>query len=218
MTGIGRPVVRSLGLQWVEKRQVHNHCATTDDTGIKVSTPIVVDRSKRFRVPGQFVPMGRLRPYKYETLTMAIEIERKFKLKSSTVLEGLKGSYFLQAYLAKGSVLVRVRVADDKAWLTIKGQPVSRPEWEYEIPVADANEMARQPGAYSLEKTRYFIEHHGHMFEVDRYHGGLEGLYSVEVEMDSEKAQITLPDWVGEEVTGNKAWDNESLARNGWPT
>ena len=108
-----------------------------------------------------------------------------------------------------------------KAWLTIKGQPVStlsRPEWEYEIPVADANEMARQPGAYSLEKTRYFIEHHGHMFEVDRYHGGLEGLYSVEVEMDSEKAQITLPDWVGEEVTGNKAWDNESLARNGWPT
>lgn len=151
---------------------------------------------------------------------MAMEIERKFKLRTPAVLDSLKGSHFLQAYLAKGSVLVRVRVADDKAWLTLKGQPLStlsRPEWEYEIPVADAEEMARQPGAYALEKTRYFIEHHGHTFEVDRYHGGLDGLYTVEVEMESEKTLLTLPDWVGEEITGNKAWDNESLARNGWP-
>lgn len=152
---------------------------------------------------------------------MAMEIERKFKLKSPSVLNELQGSHFLQAYLAKGSVLVRVRVADDKAWLTLKGQPLStlsRPEWEYEIPVADALEMARQPGAYALEKTRYFLVCNGHTFEVDRYHGGLDGLYSVEVEMDSEKTLVALPDWVGEEVTGNKAWDNESLARNGWPT
>lgn len=151
---------------------------------------------------------------------MGMEIERKFKLKAPEVLDGLQGSHFLQAYLAKGAVLLRVRVADDKAWLTLKGQPVStlsRPEWEYEIPLADAVEMAKQPGAYALEKTRYCIELYGHTFEVDRYHGGLEGLYSVEVEMDSEKALVTLPEWVGEEVTGNKAWDNESLARNGWP-
>jgi adenylate cyclase len=151
---------------------------------------------------------------------MGIEIERKFKLKSPGVLEGLKGSHFLQAYLAKGSVLVRVRVADDKAWLTLKGQPLnamSRPEWEYEVPVADAVAMTKQPGAYALEKTRFCIEHGGHIFEVDQYHGGLAGLYSVEVEMASENVQVTLPEWVGEEVTGNKAWDNESLARNGWP-
>ncbi len=152
---------------------------------------------------------------------MGMEIERKFKLKSTAILDGLAGSYFQQAYLAKGSVLVRVRVSDDKAWLTLKGPPVStlsRPEWEYEIPVVDANEMAKQPGAYGLEKTRYFIEHMGRTFEVDRYHGGLEGLHSVEVEMDSETAMVNLPEWVGDEVTGNRAWDNESLARNGWPT
>ena len=152
---------------------------------------------------------------------MGLEIERKFNLKSATVLEGLSGSHFLQAYLAKGSVLVRVRVAENKAWLTLKGQPLStlsRPEWEYEIPVGDAKEMAKQPGAYSLEKTRYFIEHKGHTFEVDQYHGGLEGLYTVEVEIDSETSLVDLPEWVGEEVTGNRAWDNESLARSGWPT
>ncbi len=151
---------------------------------------------------------------------MAMEIERKFKLKSTDVLEGLTGSHFLQAYLAKGAVLLRVRVAGDRAWLTLKGQPInamSRPEWEYEIPVADAIAMARQPGAYALEKTRFFIAQNGHTFEVDQYHGALDGLYSVEVEMVAETVQVTLPDWVGEEVTGNKAWDNESLARNGWP-
>ena len=114
-----------------------------------------------------------------------------------------------------------MRVCDDQAWLTLKGQPVStlsRPEWEYEIPVSEAREMARQTGAYSLEKTRYFIEHKGHTFEVDRYHGGLEGLYTVEVEMDSETTFVELPEWVGEEVTGKRGWDNESLAKNGWPT
>jgi adenylate cyclase len=152
---------------------------------------------------------------------MGMEIERKFKLKSTSILEGRSGSYFLQAYLAKGAVLLRVRVSADKAWLTLKGQPVStmsRPEWEYEIPVPDAKEMAKQPGAYGLEKTRYFIDHLGHTFEVDSYHGGLEGLHTVEVEMASETTSVTLPEWVGEEVTGNRAWDNESLARNGWPT
>ena len=151
---------------------------------------------------------------------MGMEIERKFKLKSTSILEGRSGSYFLQAYLAKGAVLLRVRVSTDKAWLTLKGQPVStmsRPEWEYEIPVMDAKEMAKQPGSYGLDKTRYFIEHLGLTFEVDRYRGGLEGLYTVEVEMDSESTLVTLPDWVGEELTGNRAWDNESLARNGWP-
>lgn len=151
---------------------------------------------------------------------MALEIERKFKLKTPSILEGLSGSHFLQAYLAKGAVLVRVRVAQDRAWLTLKSGPLSaasRHEWEYEIPVADAQQMARQPGAYALEKTRYFIEHQGHTFEVDRYHGGLEGLYTVEVELPSEQTAVDLPDWVGEELTGRKGWDNESLARVGWP-
>ncbi len=150
-----------------------------------------------------------------------MEIERKFKLKSAAVLTGLTGMHFLQAYLAKGAVLLRVRVSDNKdAWLTLKGQAVStmsRPEWEYAIPVKDALEIAAQPGAYSLEKTRYCVEYRGNIFEVDQYHGGLEGLYTAEVEMPSEDTCIDLPEWVGDEVTGQRAWDNESLARNGWP-
>lgn len=82
---------------------------------------------------------------------------------------------------------------------------LSRKKWEYEIPVTDANEMARQPGAYSLEKTRYFIQHMATCSKSIATAAGLEGLYSVEVEMDSKKALITLPNWVGEEVTDNKA-------------
>jgi CYTH domain-containing protein len=151
---------------------------------------------------------------------MALEIERKFKLKTPAVLEGLSGSRFLQAYLARGAVLVRVRVAGERAWLTLKSAPLSattRHEWEYEVPVAEAEQMARQPGAYALEKTRYVIDYQGRSFEVDRYHGGLEGLYTVEVELPSEQTALELPDWVGEELTGRKGWDNESLARLGWP-
>jgi adenylate cyclase len=152
---------------------------------------------------------------------MGMEIERKFKLKDAAILDGLTGSYFLQAYLAKGPLLVRARISGDKAWLTLKGSPMSamaRPEWEYEVPAIDAKEMASQPGAYALEKTRYLIEHAGHTFEVDRYHGPLEGLFTVEVEIPSENTRVDLPDWVGDEITGKKDWDNESLARNGWPT
>jgi CYTH domain-containing protein len=152
---------------------------------------------------------------------MGMEIERKFRLKSPAILKGLTGSHFMQAYLAKGAVLLRVRVSNDRAWLTLKGQPLStlsRPEWEYEIPISDAKDMAKQPGAYGLEKTRYCIEQNGHTFEVDQYHGGLEGLYTVEVEIASENTLVVLPEWVGDEVTGNRAWDNESLSRNGWPT
>lgn len=166
-------------------------------------------------------PLGTVPPLQaLEFLNMATEIERKFTLKSTDLLREHQGSFFLQAYLAKGAVLLRVRVSGDKAWLTVKGQAssaLSRPEWEYAIPVADAKEMASQPGAYSLEKTRFLVEHAGHTFEVDQYHGALEGLFSVEVEMATEDTVINLPEWVGEELTGNRDWDNESLARNGWP-
>jgi adenylate cyclase len=151
---------------------------------------------------------------------MEMEIERKFELNSIDFLEGLTGSYFFQSYLAKGSLLVRGRISGNTAWLTLKGSPVSAmscPEWEYEIPVEHAKDMAKQPGVYGLEKTRYLIEHKGHTFEVDRYHGKLDGLYSAEVELESESIKVELPDWIGTEVTGNKEWSNESLARNGWP-
>lgn len=152
---------------------------------------------------------------------MALEIERKFKVKNTEIIKGLQGTRFLQAYLSKGAVLVRVRVSEGWAKLTLKSARVGLGachEWEYEIPREDALVMARQPGAYSLEKTRFLIEHEGHTFEVDQYHGGLTGLYTVEVELDDIAEAVALPDWIGEEVTGQRGWDNESLAINGWPT
>lgn len=152
---------------------------------------------------------------------MALEIERKFRLKTPSILSGLTGARLLQAYVAQGPVLVRVRATADQAWLTLKTAPLgpaTRHEWEYAIPVADALEMARQPGTHRLEKTRYIVEHDGHRYEVDEYHGGLKGLYTVEVELTDINQPLSLPDWVGEEVTGRREWDNDSLARQGWPT
>ncbi len=151
---------------------------------------------------------------------MALEIERKFKLTDPGVLKGLAGRYLLQAYVAQGSVLVRVRVSDEEARLTLKSAPTgpaTRHEWEYTIPREDALEMARQPGVYSLEKTRYLVEHAGLTYEIDEYHNGLKGLYTVEVELSDAHQALELPSWVGEELTGKREWDNDSLAREGWP-
>lgn len=151
---------------------------------------------------------------------MALEIERKFKLARPEVLRGLTGKHLTQAYLAQGSVLVRVRISEDEARLTLKSAPIgqaTRHEWEYVVPRQDALEMARQPGVYGLEKTRYEIWHQGLCFEVDEYHGGLKGLYTVEVELQDAQQAVELPEWVGEELTGQRGWDNDSLARSGWP-
>ncbi len=152
---------------------------------------------------------------------MALEIERKFRLKDPSILSGLVGARLLQAYVAQGPVLVRVRATAEQAWLTLKTAPLgpaTRHEWEYDIPLADALEMARQPGTHRLEKTRYIVEHEGHRYEIDEYHGGLKGLYTVEVELADINQPLSLPNWVGEEVTGRREWDNDSLARLGWPT
>ena len=150
---------------------------------------------------------------------MAQEIERKFRLKDPSVLDGLKGERYMQAYLADGPLAIRVRVADDRAWLTIKGRQSAGvcDEWEYSIPREDALAMAARPGVFFLDKTRYRIEQAGWVFEVDQYHGGLTGLFSVEVELPDIKAAVRLPEWVGEELTGRDDWSNLSLAKNGWP-
>lgn len=157
---------------------------------------------------------------------MPYEIERKFLVERNTelavLLEGLVGTRMAQAYLAKGAVVVRTRVAGERAWLTLKSAPLDREgrvcnEWEYEIPLAEAQAMMSQPGAYGLEKIRYEVNHQGKTYEVDEYLGSLSGLFTAEVELDDAQEVLQLPDWVGEEVTGQLAWSNEALARNGMP-
>ncbi len=109
---------------------------------------------------------------------------------------------------------VRVRTAGDKGFLTIKGITVgaSRSEYEYEISVADANEMLDQLCERPLiEKIRYRIPHAGLMWEIDEFDGENRGLISAEVELKNEHQPVEFPGWIGEEVTGDPRYFNANL-------
>ncbi len=146
---------------------------------------------------------------------MAKEIERKFLLKNDAWRGQDNGKRYRQGYLSTVKErTVRVRTAGDKGFLTIKGITVgaSRPEYEYEIPLKDANEMLDQLCERSLiEKTRYRISHAGLVWEVDEFEGDNRGLVTAEVELKDEHQSVTLPDWVGEEVTGDPRYFNANL-------
>ena len=126
---------------------------------------------------------------------MSIEIERKFLVKDTTVLKDTQGVCYRQGYLVLGEhKTVRVRTNGQQAYLTIKGPTVgmSRAEFEYEIPIADANAMlgmlCHQP---IIEKTRYKILHDGFVWEVDVFAGANTGLVMAEVELKSEQTHVT---------------------------
>lgn len=150
---------------------------------------------------------------------MGIEIERKFQLKDKKVVSGLQGSKMAQGYLAQGPITVRVRLENTQAFLTVKGptKGASRVECEYPIPLVDAQQMLALPGVARLSKTRFEVAHESHVYEIDQYHGHLEGLFTVEVELASADEQVSLPAWVGTELTGIRSWDNSALAQHGLP-
>src|SRR5262252_3484667 len=137
---------------------------------------------------------------------MGKEIERKFLVKSDAWRDQAQGKRYRQGYLSTVKErTVRVRTAGNSGFLTIKGITVaaSRPEYEYEIPVADANEMLDHLCEHPLiEKTRYRISHDGLTWEVDEFEGDNRGLITAEVELKDEHQSVTLPNWVGREVTG----------------
>ena len=145
---------------------------------------------------------------------MAREIERKF-LVIGQPWQNLTGQVYRQGYLSTQSLAaVRVRVIADKAYLTIKGQRVgfTRPEFEYEIPLVEANEMldtlCLKP---IIDKTRYKIEAFGNIWEVDVFFGNNEGLIVAEIELDHEHQHFEKPAWVGQEVTDDARYRNSSL-------
>ncbi|RWX79152.1 CYTH domain-containing protein [Neorhizobium lilium] len=148
---------------------------------------------------------------------MAKEIERKFLVKSDGWRSEIaSSSVFLQAYIAGGEDRsIRVRIFDGKsARLTIKigRKLLSRDEYEYDIPLGDAQDMARAAIGVVLEKTRHKIEHEGYIWEVDVYGGAYQGLVVAEVEMEHEDAMPALPDWIGREVTGDRRYSNLVMA------
>ena len=148
---------------------------------------------------------------------MGIEIERKFLLTSTSWKQLAPGTSYRQGYLnSTKERTVRVRTIDDKGFLTIKGLSVgaTRVEYEYEIPVADAehllDELCEKP---LIEKNRYKIAHGGFVWEVDEFFGENKGLIVAEIELESENQSFDKPEWVGEEVTGDPRYFNSSLIK-----
>jgi len=148
---------------------------------------------------------------------MATETERKFLVRDTSILTGRSGRRLVQGYLGTEPATSRVRIAGDDAFLTIKGPPkgISCGEWEYPIPRSDAEEMLAIPGVRIIEKTRYEIAVGERTFEVDVFHGKHAGLVLAEVELPDERTPVAIPEWIGEEVSGNRKYTNAYLALQG---
>jgi len=149
---------------------------------------------------------------------MAIEIERKFLVRDDKWRRQGEGSHYRQGYLSTvPGRTVRVRVAAGKGYLTIKGKTVNagRAEYEYVIPLQDADamldELCERP---LIEKTRYRIDYRGLVWEVDEFEGENAGLVIAEVELASADQEVALPDWIGEEVTADPRYYNANLIAN----
>ena len=150
---------------------------------------------------------------------MSKEIERKFLVKGRPWLD-YEGMKVQQGYIAKSHSTVRIRISSGKAWLTIKGKTkgISRTEFEYKIPVQDANDMLDEfCGIQRIIKTRYVIPHKDYNWEVDVFEGQNTGLVIAEVELESEDAKPELPDWISDEVTFDARYYNSRLLENPWP-
>jgi len=146
---------------------------------------------------------------------MGIEIERKFLVTSDAWRAGAVGEEYCQGYLSQyPNPTVRVRTQGTKAFLTIKGKPssISRPEFEYEIPFAEAQELQKLCITPLLKKTRYKILDEEMMWEVDEFHDENKGLIIAEIELDHPESSIKRPSWVGEEVTMEPRYANSNLA------
>ncbi len=151
---------------------------------------------------------------------MPIEIERKFLVARDDwrALARFPGTAIRQGYLAAGGPglpSVRIRLAGPTAFLTVKGPGRKvRAEFEYPIPQADALAMLGLSPLAELAKTRWEVEHAGHLWTVDEFHAPqrLKGLVLAEVELDSAEQDPLLPDWLGAEVTEDPRYSNAALA------
>jgi CYTH domain-containing protein len=148
---------------------------------------------------------------------MGTEIERKFLVVGDGWRPGPPGVLVRQGYLAQSpTCTVRVRVAGDEAYLTIKGETtgISRREYEYPIPAEEANEMLDVLCPKPLiEKVRHYRDFGGLRWEIDEFLGENAGLILAEVELESEDREITLPDWAGADVSDDPRYYNVNLAR-----
>jgi CYTH domain-containing protein len=149
---------------------------------------------------------------------MGVEIERKFLVDHEAwhKLDKPAGTHYQQGYiLSDESRTVRVRVTDTNSYITLKGRGttnISRPEFEYEIPVTDGKELLKTFTKNGTEKTRYRVPFAGFTWEVDEFLGDNEGLIVAEIELNDEHEQFEKPAWITNEVTDDGRYANSSLA------
>ncbi|MBF0409768.1 MAG: CYTH domain-containing protein [Candidatus Riflebacteria bacterium] len=147
---------------------------------------------------------------------MPKEIERKFLVTNDSWKKDVSGISYRQGYISTSSeTTVRVRIAGEKAFLTIKGKTTgcSRDEYEYEIPLSDASELlSKYCGSHLVEKIRYKKLINDLTWEIDEFLGENKGLVIVELELPSEDFPFIRPPWTGKEVTGDKRYYNSRLS------
>jgi adenylate cyclase len=149
---------------------------------------------------------------------MSLEIERKFLPSSDAWRLGVHESFRLrQGYLNnETNCSVRVRTSADRAWLNIKGVTIGaqRIEYEYEIPLADAQEILDTLSLKPLvEKVRHLVNVGRHVWEIDEFEGDNAGLVVAEIELGHPDEAFDRPEWIGEEVTHDVRYYNTSLSR-----
>ena len=148
---------------------------------------------------------------------MGLEIERKFLVDSSIWQAPDDGKVYRQGYIrTHNNNTVRIRTAGDRGFLTLKSKTkgATRSEFEYAIPLAEAEEMLHLLCDRPLiEKIRYEVMFAGFKWEVDRFLGDNEGLLLAEIELPTEDQEFTLPDWATIEVTGDKRYYNSNLTQ-----
>ncbi|MDE5793957.1 MAG: CYTH domain-containing protein [Muribaculaceae bacterium] len=146
---------------------------------------------------------------------MAFEIEHKYLVKNDSYRSFTTESIQIyQGYLCRQPErTIRIRIKEDKGYITIKGKNTGavRLEFEYEIPIEDAKKMMTMCIPPILEKIRHIVPFEGHIWEVDEFLGNKLGLVTAEIELTSEDEEYAVPEFVGEDVTGNPAYYNSNL-------
>lgn len=154
----------------------------------------------------------------FQFYIMPQEIERKFLVTSETYrASSYSNTRISQGYISTNpSATVRVRIRDDKGFLTIKGESsengTTRYEWEKEIPLNEAKELLQLCGSGVIEKIRYKVNYKGFVYEIDEFSGENKGLVVAEIELNHEDEVFAKPDWLGREVTGDARYYNAMLA------
>lgn len=152
---------------------------------------------------------------------MGAEIERKYLVDTARWTPRGPGTPYRQGYLSSHPErVVRVRIAGERAFLTIKGKTagITRVEHEYSIPVPDAAELLGMCEAPLVEKTRHVEEHGGQTWEIDIFHGVNHGLVMAEIELESETQRVEVPPWAVREVSDDPRYYNSNLIARPYTT